>query len=79
MNISCKELKTWLEEGRDLDIIDIRPESQKNQFPLIHLSARSVDESDLNIKDLKDRTTLLICQIGIHTQHLIENHDLENV
>ncbi|MCH7731106.1 MAG: ThiF family adenylyltransferase [Candidatus Marinimicrobia bacterium] len=79
MNISCRELKTWIEEGRDLDIIDVRTKSQKNQFPLIHLSARSVDESDLNIKDLENRKTLLICQFGIHTQHLIENHDLENV
>ena len=78
MNISAKELTQWLDGNRKVEVVDVRREDQRKQWPLRDLETLETNLDQLSPEKLKT-TTVLICQFGIITQRWIEAEDPDEV
>ena len=72
MIITPKEMNDQLD---DFTVIDIRPENQRMEFPLIGLD--SIISNNGLLPDM-DGKSVLVCQFGIVTEGMILENDLEN-
>jgi adenylyltransferase/sulfurtransferase len=72
MIITPKEMNDQLD---DFTVIDIRPENQRIEFPLIGLD--SIISNNGLLPDM-DGKSVLVCQFGIVTEGMILEKDLEN-
>ena len=72
MIITPKEMNDQLD---DFTVIDIRPENQRMEFPLIGLDPFISKNGSLPDMDGK---RVLVCQFGIVTEGIILENDLEN-
>ena len=72
MIITPKEMNDQLD---DFTVIDIRPENQRMEFPLIGLDP--IISSNGLLLDM-DGKRVLVCQFGIVTEGMIIENDLEN-
>ena len=48
MNISAKELAQWLDGSRHIEVVDVRREDQRKQWPLRELEALETDLDQLS-------------------------------
>ena len=72
MIITPKELHDRIDE---FTVVDVRPETQRNEFPMDGLETIiSKDGSTPNIEGKK----VLVCQFGIVTEGMIIENDLDN-
>ncbi|MBC8346868.1 MAG: ThiF family adenylyltransferase [Candidatus Marinimicrobia bacterium] len=73
MIITPKELQKWINEGNDFTVIDVRPENQRNEFPMDGLDTIMSENGPIpNIEGLK----VLVCQFGIVTEGMIIEQNL---
>ena len=78
MNISAKELSKWLDENRQVNVVDIRRSDQREKWPLAGIDAVVTELGELS-PSVINKTTVLICQFGIITQRWIETENLDEV
>ena len=72
MIITPKELHDRIDE---FTVVDVRPETQRNEFPMDGLETIiSKDGSTPNLEGKK----VLVCQFGIVTEGMIIENDLDN-
>lgn len=75
MILTPQELQQWLLEESSFTVVDIRPEKQRNEFPLNGLNHVIADADSIPKTEIE---TVLICQFGIITEGIILEQDLDN-
>ena len=75
MIITPQELQQWLDEKRKIEVIDLRNEDQRQEFPLTGINSVVADSESLT--NPNGQPIVLICQFGIFTEGLIMENELE--
>ncbi|MEE2765119.1 MAG: ThiF family adenylyltransferase [Candidatus Neomarinimicrobiota bacterium] len=76
MIITPNELQKWVKDGRSFQVVDIRTEDQRNEFPLSVL--KSVVGSAETLPSPNAQPMILVCQFGVVTEGIILEQELEN-
>ena len=75
MIITPQELQQWLDEKRKIEVIDLRNEGQRQEFPLTGINSVVADSESLT--NPNGQPIVLICQFGIITEGVIMENELE--
>ena len=76
MIITPKELQKWITDGRTFQVIDIRTEDQREEFPLSVIG--SIVGSAESLPLANGHPMVLVCQFGVVTEGLILEKELDN-
>ena len=76
MIITPKELQKWVKDGRTFQVIDIRTEDQREEFPLSVIG--SIFGSAESLPLANGHPIILVCQFGVVTEGLILEKELDN-
>ena len=76
MIITPKELQKWVKDGRTFQVIDIRTEDQREEFPLSVIG--SIFGSAESLPLANGHPMVLVCQFGVVTEGLILEKELDN-
>jgi molybdopterin/thiamine biosynthesis adenylyltransferase len=75
MIITPQELQKWIDEGKDITVIDVRPILQRSEFPMDGVETIiSKDGSTSKIEGIK----VLVCQFGIVSEGMIIENELDD-
>ena len=75
MIITPQELQQWIDDSKTFTAVDVRPEDQRNEFPLAGLTSIIASADSLPVTE---NNSILICQFGIVTEGIILEGELEN-
>jgi adenylyltransferase/sulfurtransferase len=73
MIITPKELQDRIDE---FTVVDVRPETQRNEFPMDGLE--TIISKDGSTQTIEGKKKVLVCQFGIVTEGMIIENDLDN-
>ncbi|MFQ6611697.1 MAG: ThiF family adenylyltransferase [Fidelibacterota bacterium] len=76
MILTPEELQSWINEKRPFSALDIRPEEQRLEWPLLGFEASVNNPSKLPVAN--SDPLVLICQYGIVTEGMIIEQGLKN-